>query len=120
MHVQCQPAIPEASLALGATKWITIKKVVLPAAKSGILAAMMLGLGRVIGEAMIVLMVAGNSRAFPHSFLDPVRPMTATIAIDIKEVVIGSLHYQSLFAIGFMLFLMTFLINFIVDLIIHD
>ena len=110
----------EASLALGATKWITIKKVVIPAAKSGILAAMMLGLGRVIGEAMIVLMVAGNSRAFPLSFLDPVRPMTATIAIDIKEVVIGSLHYQSLFAIGFMLFLMTFLINFIVDLIIHE
>ena len=68
---------------------------------------------------MIVLMVAGNSRGFPHSVLDPVRPMTATIAIDIKEVVVGSLHWQSLFAIGYLLFLMTFVINFVVDLVIH-
>lgn len=110
----------ETSLALGATKWITIKRVVVPSAKSGILAAIMLGLGRIIGETMIVLMVAGNSRAFPHSFLDPVRPMTASIAIDIKEVVVGSLHWQSLFAIGFLLFLLTFVINLLVDLIIHS
>lgn len=109
----------EASLALGATKWITIKKVVIPAAGSGLLAGIMLGLGRVIGETMIVLMVAGNSRVFPGSILDPVRPMTAAIAIDIKEVVFGSLHWQSLFAIGFILFILTFLINFIADIFIH-
>ena len=109
----------EASLALGATKWVTIKKVVLPAAKSGLIAAVMLGLGRVIGETMVVLMVAGNSRAFPNSFLDSVRPMTANIAIEIKEVVIGSLHFKSLFAIGLTLFLMTFAINFLADLLIH-
>lgn len=109
----------EASLALGATKWTTIKKIVVPAAGHGLIAAIMLGLGRVIGETMIVLMVAGNSRAFPYSFLDPVRPMTANIAIEIKEAVVGSLHWQSLFAIGFILFLLTFFINFMADIFIH-
>lgn len=109
----------EASFALGATHWTTIKSVVIPTAKSGILAGIMLGLGRVIGETMIVLMVAGNSRALPYTFLDPVRPMTAAIAIDIKEVVIGSLHWESLFAVGLMLFLITFFINFLADILIH-
>lgn len=109
----------EASLALGATKWVTIKKVVIPAAASGLMAAMMLGLGRIIGETMIVLMVAGNSRALPHSFLDSVRPMTANIAIEIKEVVVGSLHWQALFAIGLILFIMTFIINVVADIFIH-
>jgi len=109
----------EASLALGATKWVTIKKAVIPAAKSGLVAAIMLGLGRVIGETMIVLMVAGNSRALPSSFLDSVQPMTATIAIEIKEVVIGTLHWQSLFAIGLVLFTITFIVNFLADLLIH-
>jgi len=106
----------EASLALGATDWMTVKNIVIPAAASGLVAAVMLGFGRVIGETMIVLMVAGNSLAFPSSFLDPVRPMTANIAIEIREVVVNSLHWQALFAIGLVLFLMTFLVNFIVDI----
>ncbi|RJS72443.1 MAG: phosphate ABC transporter permease subunit PstC [Candidatus Syntrophoarchaeum sp. WYZ-LMO15] len=113
-------AIPEsyreASLALGATRWQTIKGVILPAASSGIVAASMLGLGRVVGETMVVLMVAGNSRAFPTSILDPVRPITSTIAIEIKEVVQGDLHFQALFALGFVLFLMTFAINLASDI----
>jgi phosphate transport system permease protein len=109
----------EASLAMGATRWMTISKVVIPAASSGIIAGILLGLGRIIGETMIVLMVAGNSIAFPDSILDPVRPMTAAIAIEIKEVVVGSLHWKSLFAIGLLLFAYTFMLNFIADLFIH-
>lgn len=109
----------EASLALGATRWQTIRMTLLPAASSGIVAAVMLGLGRAIGETMAVLMVAGNSRAMPLSFFDPVRPMTANIAIEIKEVVTGSTHYKALFAIGLVLFLMTFLVNFLADIIIE-
>ncbi|MFH1173601.1 MAG: phosphate ABC transporter permease subunit PstC [archaeon] len=107
----------EASLALGASHWQTIRMTLLPAASSGIIAAVMLGLGRAVGETMAVLMLAGNALAFPHSFFDAVRPMTANIAIEIKEVVQGSLHYQALFAIAIVLFLMTFLVNLIADLI---
>ena len=109
----------EASLALGATKWQMIRMTLLPAALSGIVAAIMLGLGRAVGETMAVLMVAGNSRAMPFSFFDPIRPMTANIAIEIKEVVKGSLHYEALFAIGLVLFVMTFVVNFISDIIIE-
>ncbi len=109
----------QSSLALGATQWTTIKSVVLPAAKSGLLAAVMLGLGRIIGETMVVLMVAGNSSAIPHTLLDPVRPMTANIAIEIKETVVGSMHWESLFAIGLGLFVITFVVNFLADLLIH-
>lgn len=109
----------EASFALGATKWQTIRMVLIPSAISGIVAAIMLALGRAVGETMAVLMVSGNSRAFPLSFFDPVRPMTSNIAIEIKEVVAGSLHYNALFAIGLVLFLMTFLVNFISDMIIE-
>ena len=109
----------EASLALGATKWQTIRMVLIPAAASGIFASLMLGLGRAIGETMAVLMVAGNSIAMPHSFFDSVRPITANIAIEIKEVVRGSLHYEALFAIGTILFFMTFIVNFISDWIIQ-
>lgn len=109
----------EASLALGSTKWQTIRMTLLPSALSGIVASIMLGLGRAVGETMAVLMVAGNSRAMPHSFFDPVRPMTSNIAIEIKEVVQGSLHYNSLFAIGLVLFIMTFSVNFISDLILE-
>lgn len=110
----------DASYALGASKWITIKKIVVPAAGSGILAAVLLGFGRIIGETMIVLMVAGNSLALPHSLFDPIRPMTANIAIEIKEVVTGSLHYEALFAIGLLLFAYTFLINIIADIVIRN
>ncbi|MHC1592882.1 MAG: phosphate ABC transporter permease subunit PstC [Methermicoccaceae archaeon] len=106
-----------ASYALGATKWQTIRSVVVPAATSGIIAASMLGMGTAIGETMVVLMVAGNTKAVPMSLLDPARTMTANIAIEIKEVVVGSLHYEALFAIGLVLFLLTFLINFLVDII---
>lgn len=109
----------EASWALGATRFRTIRSILIPAAKSGIGAAVMLGLGRAIGETMVVLMVAGNSLAFPNSFLDPVRPMTATIAIEIREVVVGDLHWQSLFAIGLVLFVLTFLLNSLTDLLVH-
>lgn len=109
----------EASLALGATDWLTIVKVVLPAAKSGLIATMMLSLGRIIGETMIVLMVAGNSRALPNSIFSAVSPMTSTIAVDVKEVVTGSLHYQSLFAIGLVLFVVTFVLNLLADFFTH-
>jgi phosphate transport system permease protein len=109
----------EASLALGANNWQTIRNVVVPSAMSGIVAAVMLGLGRVVGETMVVLMVAGNARAFPTGFFDPVRPMTATIAIEIKEVVVGDLHYQALYAVGLVLFIMTFAVNFAADIYLH-
>ncbi|KXB03902.1 phosphate ABC transporter permease [candidate division MSBL1 archaeon SCGC-AAA261F19] len=109
----------EASYALGATRWETIRKVTVPAAKSGIIASLMLGFGRVIGETMVVLMVAGNAIAMPKSFLDPVRPMTANIAMEATEVVQGGIHYQALFAIATFLFIMTFGVNTIADWIIH-
>ncbi|TSC58779.1 MAG: phosphate transport system permease protein [Candidatus Peregrinibacteria bacterium Greene0416_19] len=111
--------LSESSWALGATRWTTIRKVLVPAAAPGIGAAIMLGLGRAIGETMVVLMVAGNSLAFPRSFLEPVRPMTATIAIEIREVVVGDLHWNSLFAVGLVLFLITFAINSVTDLYLH-
>jgi phosphate transport system permease protein len=109
----------DASLALGSNNWQTIRHVVVPAAMSGIVAAVMLGLGRVVGETMVVLMVAGNARALPTGFFDPVRPMTATIAIEIKEVVVGDLHYQALYAVGLVLFIMTFAVNFAADIYLH-
>jgi phosphate transport system permease protein len=108
----------EASFALGATHWQTIRNVLLPAAKPGILAATMLGLGRAIGETMAVLMVTGNAAVIPHTFLQPVRTMTATIAMEMGEVVKGGLHYQALFAIGLILFLISFVVNFIADWVI--
>lgn len=106
----------DSSFALGATKWQTIKKTVLPAAQSGILAGILLGFARIIGETMIVLMVAGNSVAVPHSLFDPVRPMTANIAIEIKEAVVGSVHWEGLFAIGLVLFVITFFLNLLADI----
>lgn len=109
----------EASFALGATHWQTIYNVLLPAAKSGILAAVMLGLGRAIGETMAVLMVTGNAAIIPHSFLQPVRTMTATIAMEMGEIVQGGLHYRALFAIGLLLFIITFIINFLADRVIQ-
>ncbi|KXB01350.1 hypothetical protein AKJ41_01855 [candidate division MSBL1 archaeon SCGC-AAA259O05] len=109
----------EASYALGATKWETIKNVTVPGAKSGIVASLMLGFGRAVGETMVVLMVAGNVRAFPTSLLDPVRPMTANIAMEVGEVAKGSIHYQGLFAIGTLLFVITFGVNTLGDWIIH-
>jgi len=104
------------SLALGATKWQTIRCVVVPAARSGILAAVMLGIGRAIGETMTVLMVTGNAAIMPHTFLQPVRTMTATIAAEMGETVHYSPHYHALFFIGLILFMITFVINLVADL----
>jgi phosphate transport system permease protein len=106
----------EGALALGATKWQTQRRIVLNAAKPGIIAAIMLGIGRVIGETMAVMMITGNAAHIPKSIFDPVRTMTATIATEMGETVRGGMHYKSLFAIGLVLFVITFVINFIADL----
>ncbi|MCR4396882.1 MAG: phosphate ABC transporter permease subunit PstC, partial [Candidatus Saccharicenans sp.] len=101
----------EASLALGANRWQTLIRVKIPAAISGIIASLMLGMGRAIGETMTVLMATGNARAFPHGFLQSVRTLTATIAIELGEVPYYTTHYYALFAIGLVLFIMTFFVN---------
>jgi phosphate transport system permease protein len=105
----------EASYALGATKWETIRHVSIPAALSGIAAAVMLGVGRAIGETMTVLMVAGGALALPYLPTEPMMPMTAAIASGIGNAVRGGLQYQALFAIGLLLFLMTLSVNLIAD-----
>jgi phosphate transport system permease protein len=107
----------EASLALGATRWQTIIKVVVPSALSGIIASVMLGMGRAIGETMTVLMATGNALKTPHHLFDSVRTMTATIAIELGEVPFGSDHYHGLFVVGFILFLMTFVVNLVADIV---
>jgi phosphate transport system permease protein len=101
----------QASLALGASELQTILRVTVPAALPGIIAAIMLGIGRVIGETMAVLMVSGNSAIISLNPLDPVRTMTATIAAEMGEVPFGSRHYQALFWIGLVLLLITFVLN---------
>jgi phosphate transport system permease protein len=105
----------EAALALGATKWQTIWRVTVPAALSGISTAVILGAGRAIGETMTVLMVSGMSPIIPRSFLQPVRPLTATIAAEVGEAVWGSSHYYALFALGIVLFLLSLGINLIAE-----
>ncbi len=109
----------EASLALGATRWQTVVRVKIPAALSGIIAACMLGMGRAIGETMTVLMATGNAPALPRGFLDSVRTMTATIAIELGEVPYNTTHYYALFALGLVLFLITFAVNMISDIVLH-
>lgn len=109
----------EGAFALGATHWETIWRVLLPAASSGILAAVMLGLGRVIGETMAVMMITGNSAIIPQSILQPVRTLTATIAAEMGEAVVGAEHYFALFAIGIVLFVISFIINVTADLFLH-
>ncbi|MBI2846397.1 MAG: phosphate ABC transporter permease subunit PstC [Chloroflexi bacterium] len=109
----------EASYALGATRWQTIVHVLIPAAISGITAAVMLGVGRAIGETMTVLMVAGGALSVPHSLAEPMRPMTATIAAEVNNAVRGGLQYQALFAIGAALFLITFATNLIADVVLE-
>jgi len=101
----------EASLALGATPWETAFKIVLPAAAPGVLAAVVLGFGRSIGETMIVLMASGNAATTTWSFGDPVRTLPATIAAEMGEVVFGGAHYSVLFFIGVELFVFTFALN---------
>lgn len=107
----------EASLALGANRWQTLTKVVVPAAGSGISTAVILGMSRAVGETMTVLMVAGGAAMIPMSAFDPVRPMTSTIAAEMGEAVMGSPHYHALFAIGLILFLITLGINIVAELI---
>jgi len=107
----------EASLALGANKWQTLIKVIMPAAGSGISTAIILGMSRAVGETMTVLMVTGGAAVIPHSFFQPVRPMTASIAAEMGEAVIGSPHYHALFAIGMILFLITLIFNIIAELL---
>ena len=109
----------EASLALGATHWQTLIKVKIPAAASGIIAASMLGMGRAIGETMTVLMATGCAIAMPHSFLQSVQTMTATIAIELGEVPYNTTHYYALFGIALVLFIITFIVNMISDIILH-
>ncbi len=106
----------DASLALGGTRWETISRVILPTATSGIITAIILGIGRVIGDTMTVLMVAGGAAVIPESFLVPVRPMTASIAAEMGETPVGSAHYHALFGIAIVLFLITLLFNIIADL----
>jgi phosphate transport system permease protein len=108
-------AYKEAAFGLGATRWQALWRIVLPAASPGIIAAVMLGIGRVIGETMVVMMVTGNSPVVPESILQPLRTLTATIAGEMGETVSGSEHYFALFAVGLVLFIITFIINFIAD-----
>ncbi len=107
----------EASYALGANRWTTLIRVTIPAAISGIVASIMLGIGRAIGETMTVLMVTGNAPAMPHSFFDSIRTMTATIAIELGEVPYGTTHYYAIFAVGTILFLMSLSVNIIAELV---
>jgi phosphate transport system permease protein len=111
----------EASLALGATNWQTIRKVIVPAASSGIRTALVLGVGRALGETMAVLMVIGNPETpwIPLSMLDRARTLTSTIAIEFSYAEWGSPHQHALFAIGVLLFLMVTALNFIATFVIR-
>jgi phosphate transport system permease protein len=109
--------LKEASLALGATHWDTISRVVVPASLSGISTAVILGMSRAIGETMVVLMVAGGAAMIPTSIFKPVRPMPASIAAEMAEAPFRSDHYHALFAIGVVLFLFTLLFNLVADYI---
>lgn len=110
-------AMREASLALGATQWQTIYKVVIPYAKSGISAAVVLGIGRAIGETMAVMMVTGNAAVMPTSLFDSVRTIPATIAAELGEAPAGGAHYQALFLLGCMLFVITMVISIVAEMI---
>jgi len=109
----------EASYALGATKFETITKVILPTALSGVSTAVILGMSRAIGETMVVLMVAGGAAAIPESLFDSVRPMPASIAAEMGEAPYRSLHYQALFATGMVLFALTLIFNLVADYVSH-
>ena len=109
----------EASLALGATHWDTILRVILPASISGISTAIILGMSRAIGETMVVLMVAGGAGLIPSSIFDPVRPLPASIAAEMAEAPFHSDHYYALFATGIVLFIFTFIFNLLADQVAH-
>lgn len=108
----------EAALSLGASRWEVVYKVLFPAAKNGLLAAVLLGIGRAIGETMAVLLCTGHSVRIPRSVVDPVRTMTATIAAELGEAVDGGHHYQVLFLIGVVLFVLAFFVNLTADIVV--
>jgi len=107
----------EASYSLGANTWETIVRVVLPSARSGIVAGIILGFGRAVGETMVVLMVAGNSALISTSIFQPVRPMPSAIASEMAETAFQSSHFQALFGIAIVLFIMTFITNIITEFV---
>jgi phosphate transport system permease protein len=109
----------EAGIALGTTRWQLVYKVLLPAAKTGLLAAVLLGVGRAVGETMAVLMATGHAVHIPNSILDSVRTLTATIAAELGETQENSGHYRVLFLIGVLLFTITFVVNLTADLIVR-
>lgn len=111
--------LKEGALAMGATEWQTIRTVTVPAALSGIVAASILGVGRAIGETMTVLMVTGNAAVIPTTLLQPVRTLTATVALEMGEAPQGGMHYHALFAVAVVLFLLTFVVNLIADYVIQ-
>ena len=113
----CPRAMREASLALGASQWQTIYKVVIPYSISGITSGVVLGIGRAIGETMAVLMVTGNAAVIPTTILEPLRTIPATIAAELGEAPAGGPHYQALFMLGVVLFFITLIINFSVEYI---
>jgi phosphate transport system permease protein len=109
----------EAAQALGATRWQIVFRVLLPAARNGLLAAVLLGVGRAVGETMAVLMATGHAVHLPHSLVDSVRTLTANIAAELGEAPVGSSHYQVLFLTGVLLFCITFAVNLTADLVIR-
>lgn len=111
----CPRSMREASLALGASHWQTIYKVVIPYSISGITSGVVLGIGRAVGETMAVLMVTGNAAVIPHSILEPLRTIPATIAAELGEAPAGGAHYGALFMLGVVLFFISLLINFTVE-----
>ena len=111
--------LKEASLALGATRWETIARVIFPASISGVCTAVILGMSRAMGETMVVLMVAGGATMIPTSLFDPVRPMPASIAAEMAEAPFQSEHYYALFAIAIILFLFTLAFNVIAEQFSH-
>jgi phosphate transport system permease protein len=108
----------EAAIALGASRWQLVYKVLMPAAKNGLLAAALLGIGRSVGETMAVLMATGHAIQIPNSLLDPVRTLTATIAAELGETVEGGDHYRALFVIGTLLMVMSLIVNMTADLVV--
>lgn len=110
-------SVKEASLALGASQWQTIYRIIIPYTSSGITAAIILGIGRAVGETMAVLMVTGNAAVVPHSILEPMRTIPATIAAELGEAAKGSLHYDALFALGCILFIITMVVNVTIEMI---
>lgn len=108
-------SLREASYALGAGRWQTILYILIPASMSGIWTGIILGISRIIGETMVVLMVAGGSTLIPGSIFDPVRPLTSNIAAEMAEAEVGGVHYSALFAIGLILFIITLVFNLLAE-----